>query len=50
MFLTVGNSLITYIGMITTWLSTNFIGGMYMFLLAFVVFYIILSLGGKKKQ
>lgn len=50
MFVTVGNSLITYIGMIMSWLTGNFLGGMYMFFFVFIAFYVIYSLGGGKKQ
>ena len=46
---TVGSSLISNFAHITAWLTSNFIGTMYMFFVLMIFFYVILTLGGKNK-
>lgn len=49
MFVTVGSSFINLVGVVTAWLTTNFIGGMYMFFILMLFFSVIFHLGGKNK-
>lgn len=49
MFFTVGTSFISLCGLVTTWLTTNFLGGMYMFFILMLFFTVIFTLGGKNK-
>ncbi len=47
MFITVGNSFINLCSLVITWLTGNFIGGLYMFIIVCFVFSVIYHLGGK---
>lgn len=49
MFVTVGSAFINLCGVVTAWLTTNFIGGMYMFFVLMIFFSVIFTLGGKNK-
>jgi len=49
MFVVVGNAFISLCGSVTAWLSTNFIGGMYMFFILMIFFSVVITLGGNNK-
>lgn len=49
MFVTVGSAFVGWCGLVTTWLASNFIGGMYMFFILMIFFTVIFTLGGKNK-
>lgn len=49
MFVTVGNAFINLCGIVTAWLTTNFIGGMYMFFILLIFFSVLLTVGGNNK-
>lgn len=49
MYSVVGASFISLIGQVVSWLSLNFIGSAYMFMILMVLFSVILTLGGKNE-
>lgn len=49
MYYTVGTQFINLVGMVTTWLTTNFIGSAYMFMILMLFFTVIFTLGGKNR-
>lgn len=49
MFILVGNKFISLVGLVTGWLTGNFIGGLYMFFILFLFFRVCITLGGKNK-
>lgn len=49
MYSTVGAKFISLIGQVIDWLSFNFIGSAYMFMILMVLFAVILTLGGKNE-
>lgn len=49
MYSTVGSHFINLVGMIIAWLTTNFIGSAYMFMILMIFFAVIFTLGGKNQ-
>lgn len=49
MYSLVGAKFISLIGQVVGWLSLNFIGSAYMFMILMVLFSVILTLGGKNE-
>ncbi len=50
MFINVGNTFINLCLMLTNWLTTNFIGAMYMFFVVCIFFHVIYTLGGHNRN
>lgn len=50
MFVTVGDTFLDICIMFVSWLTTNFIGGMYMFFVVCIFFHVIYTLGGHNRN
>ena len=49
MYTTVGTSFVNLTAQVITWLTTNFIGSAYMFMVLMLFFTVIFTLGGKNQ-